>query len=152
MEASDNTNVETGYSPRDLPPIGGRDNWRDVVQKLYADMAELFRKEGQLIRTEFQEKSHDIKEATTSAISAGVVLFIGLQLLAITAIVLLHLVTPLWVASVIVTLFFFVVGGLLIGTAMKKFKSTNLRPTKSIEALEHIRFSVKEKVNEITKH
>jgi len=153
MEPNTNANINKNYTQSKLPQqFDDRDNWRVMFQKLYADMGELFRKEGQLVRTEFQEKTVELKEATVSAISAGVVLFVGLQLVAATAVILLNLVTSLWLAVSIVTIVFLIAGGVMIATAKKKFASSSLKPTKSIEAFDHIRFSVKEKFNEITKH
>jgi len=58
----------------------------------------------------------------------------------------------LWIASAIVTFIFLGVGAFLLMAAKKKLETENLRPKQSIAAFDEIRHTLKEKVNEITKH
>lgn len=127
-------------------------SWKSSVTKFYTDVSSLIEREGQLIRTEIAEKSVEAKTAAVSLVSGGVVLFIGAMCLAATAIILCAYVMPLWLASVIVTAVFLVVGAVMLAAAKKKMTADNLVPRKSIDALTEIRYSIKEKVNEITKH
>lgn len=136
--------VETHYEDRD--------SWKVMMTRFYNDVAVLFEKEGRLIRTEMNEKVTQVKTAGVSLATAGVVMFIGAQCLAATAIILLAYVMPLWLSAVLVTAVFLITGAILLGTAKKKLNANDLKPRKSIEAFDHIRFSLKEKVNEITKH
>lgn len=129
-----------------------RDSWKDMATRLYADVGELFEKEGRLIRTEMNEKVTQVKAATVSLVAGGVVLMLGAQCLAATAIIVLAYVMPLWLSAVIVTAVFLIAGAIMLGAAKKKLNANDLKPNKSIEAFDHIRFSLKEKVNEITKH
>lgn len=129
-----------------------RESWKVMIQRVYGDVARLMDKEGQLIRAEMNEKLVDIKTASVSLIGGGAVLFVGALCLAATAIILLDLVAPLWLAAVIVTAAFLIVGAVMLATAKKKLNGHNLRPNKSIAAFGEIRTSLKEKVNEITKH
>ncbi len=129
-----------------------RASWKIMIQRFYTDVGNLFEREGQLIKTEIGEKSVQLKEATVSAVSAGVMLFVGALCLAATAIILLDRVMPLWMASVIVTAVFMITGVILLGAAKKKLDADNLVPRKSIDALSEISYTLKEKVNEITKH
>lgn len=129
-----------------------RESWKNMATTFYSDVAELFEKEGRLIKAEMGEKSTQIKAATVSGVAGGVVLFIGAQCLAATAIILLSYVMPLWLSAVIVTAAFLIIGGVMLAGAKKKLNANDLKPNKSIEAFDHIRFSLKEKVNEITKH
>jgi hypothetical protein len=129
-----------------------RESWKDMVQKLYSDVSTLLVKEGQLIRTELNEKTTEVKTAAVSLIGGGVVLFVGLFCVAATAIILLDLVTELWLASVIVTVVFLAIGGFMLASAKKKLEADKLKPNKSIDALGEIGHTLKEKVYEITKH
>lgn len=129
-----------------------RESWKSQIQRVYGDVARLMDKEGQLMRAELNEKILDIKTSAVSLIAGGVVLFVGVLSFAGTAVILLDLFAPLWLASVIVTAAFLMIGAVMLGTAKKKLNSHNLRPNKSIAAFGEIRTSLKEKVNEITKH
>lgn len=129
-----------------------RESWKDMAQKFYGDVVHLFETEGQLIKTEMGEKVNEVKAASVSLISGGVLLFVGALCLAATAIIALDLVTELWLASTIVTFVFLAVGGILLMSAKKKLEADKIKPNKSIAAFGEIRHSLKEKVNEITKH
>jgi hypothetical protein len=112
----------------------------------------LLQREGQLIRSEMTEKVVQVKAATFTLVASWIVLFIGSQCLAAAAIMLLSMVIPLWVSAVIVTAAFLISGVFMFFVALKKINTEDLKPRKSIEAFDHIRFSLKEKVHEITKH
>lgn len=146
------TNLNQGPDQYQVSNAEERESWKVLAQRLYNDMGTLVQKEGQLVRTEMNEKFVQLKTASTSLILAGVFLFIGLQCLAATAIILLSQITSVLVASLLVTAFILAVGGLVFVLAKKKLNAEELRPEKSIEAFDHIRSSLKEKVNEITKH
>lgn len=129
-----------------------RESWKDMTQKFYSDVVHLFEKEGELIRTEMSEKVSDVKTASVSLITGGVVAFVGLLCVAATAIIALDIVTELWLASSIVTVIFLAIGGIMLMSAKKKLESDRIKPNKSIAAFGEIRHTLKEKVNEITKH
>lgn len=129
-----------------------RESWKEMTQKFYTDVVHLFEKEGELIRSEMSEKVSEVKTASVSLITGGVVAFVGLLCVAATAIIALDIVTELWLASTIVTVVFLAIGGILLMSAKKKLESDRLKPNKSIAAFGEIRHTLKEKVNEITKH
>lgn len=145
-----NLNQETG--DYNVPSPEEREPWKDMAQRLSNELRTLFQKEGQLVRTEFNEKMNQVQAASSSMVVGVTMLLVGVQCLAVTAIILLAQVTAVWVAAVIVTLLILAVGGLIFASAKKKFNAEDFKPKKSIEAFDHIRFSLKEKVNEITKH
>lgn len=132
--------------------VVGETNWRGSIQKFYTDVSALMEREGQLIRTEIGEKSAQVKKAAFSFASAGVMLFVGALCLAATAIIFLNYVIPLGLSAIIVTAVFLIFGAVVLGTAKNKLDADNLVPRKSIDALSDIQHSLKEKVNEITKH
>lgn len=129
-----------------------RESWKDMTQKFYNDVVHLFEKEGELIRTEMSEKVSDVKTASVSLVTGGVIAFVGLLCVAATAIIALDIVTELWLASTIVTVVFLAIGGIMLMSAKKKLESDRIKPNKSIAAFGEIRHTLKEKVNEITKH
>mgnify|MGYP006189548951 CR=1 FL=1 len=129
-----------------------RESWKGMTNRIYTDVTHLMDKEGQLIRAELNEKVGEVKTGLVSLVSAGVMMFVGLISLAATATILLNMVTSLWLSTVIVTAAFLIVGAIMLGTAKKKLEGDKLKPRKSIEAFGEIRHSLKEKVNEITKH
>ena len=140
--------VDTNFDTRNFD----RESWKEMSQRLYTDVSNLFTREGELIRAEMSEKVLDVKAGAISLVGGGVTLFVGLLCLAATAIILLNLVAPLWLAAVIVTVVFLAIGAFMLMSARKKLAADSIRPTKSIEAFGDIRHSLKEKVHEITKH
>jgi hypothetical protein len=131
---------------------GEKESWKGLAQKFYSDMNYLVQKEGLLIRTEMSEKIGQVKAASVSLVSGGVVLFVGLLCVAATAIIALDLVMELWLASVVVTAIFLIAGGIMLGAAKKKLDANKLKPYRSIQAVEEFSHTLKEKVHEITKH
>lgn len=140
--------VNTNFDSRNFD----RESWKDMSQRLYTDVSNLFIREGELIRAEMSEKVLDVKSGAISLVGGGAVLFVGALCLAATAIILLDLVAPLWLSAVIVTVVFLAIGAFMLMAGKKKLASDRIKPTKSIEAFGEIRHSLKEKVHEITKH
>lgn len=129
-----------------------RESWKDMAQNFYTDVSRLLEREGQLIRTEMNEKMTQAKAASIAMVTSGVVLFVGGLCLAATAIIVLDLFMPLWLAAAVVTGVLLVVGGIMFAGAKKKLNADDLKPNKSIQAIGEIRHSLQEKVHEITKH
>jgi uncharacterized membrane protein YgdD (TMEM256/DUF423 family) len=129
-----------------------RESMKSMVQNFYTDISRLMTKEGDLIRTELNEKVTQVKVASGALVASGVVLFVGVLCAAATAIICLDLVAPLWLSAVIVTAAFLIIGGIMFAGAKKKLNADDLKPVKSIQAFGEIRNSLQEKVNEITKH
>ena len=129
-----------------------RDSWKEMIQRFYVDVTHLMEKEGQLIRAEMSEKIADVKTASVSLVTGGVLLFVGVLCLAATAIIALDIVTELWIAASIVTVAFLAIGGIMLAGAKKKLEADKLKPNRSIEAFGEIRHTLKEKVNEFTRN
>lgn len=129
-----------------------RDSWKDMAQNIYSDVTRLFEKEGELIRTEMNEKVTQVKVATGAMVTSGVVLFTGVISFAAWAVIVLNMFMALWVASTIVTVALLAIGGVMFASAKKKLNANDLKPQRSIQAFGEIRHSLQEKVHEITKH
>lgn len=129
-----------------------RDSWKDMAQNFYTDVTRLFEKEGQLIRTEMNEKITQAKVATTAMVTSGAILFVGVLSLTAWAVIVLAQFMDLWIASTIVTVALLAIGGIMFAGAKKKLNANDLKPNKSIQAFGEIRHSLQEKVHEYTKH
>lgn len=140
--------VNTNYDNRTYD----RESWKDMSQRLYTDVTNLFVREGELIRAEMNEKVTDVKAGAVSLVGGGVTLFVGLLCVAATAIILLDKAIDLGLAAAIVTVVFLAIGAIMLSAAKKKLAADKIRPNKSIQAFGEIRHSLKEKVHEITKH
>ncbi len=129
-----------------------RDSWMLMIERIYADTRLLLEREGQLIRGEMTEKVVQLRTATTTLVISGVVLFIGAQCLAATAIIMLSMVIPLWASAIVVTGSFVLGGGIILLVGINKINAVDLKLNKSLEGFKHIGSSIKEKVHEIIKH
>jgi hypothetical protein len=135
--------------------VGGtveRESWRKVATKLYSDVLDLIDKEGRPIREEMSEKVNQMKVATFSLITSALILLIGAQCLAATAIILLSKVMPLWLSGITVTAAFFTIGGVFYTVAKSKIKERDYRPKKSLDVFDQVRYSLRDKVDEISRH
>lgn len=140
----ENINEESNFSIE----RNQRDSWKVMFDKLYTDIYKLYEKESLLIRTEMKEIASDAKKAASAMAIGGVFLFVGVFALVASAIILLSLVMPLWVSSLLVTAFLFVVGGVLVMSAKKKLSAEKLTPKQSIETFGEIKTTFKERINE----
>lgn len=138
--------VESSYDSTE------RESWKGMVQNLYSDINHLWQRESLLIRTELNEKVSDIKTAASSFAIGGSVLFVALFALVATAIIGLDVFLPLWLSAVIVTAVMFVVGGVMLTGAKKKFEANRLKPTRSIETLSEIKNTFQERIHEFKRH
>lgn len=129
-----------------------RDSWRVMAENLYHDMVGLWDKQSMLVKTEINEKVGDIKTASVSLIGGGVVMVAGVFSLVATAIILFNLIMPLWASAVLVTAILFIVGGVMLMTAKKKFEADRLKPRHSIETLGDISNTFKERIYEFKRH
>jgi len=145
-------NIIDPYLNSETSVSSDRDSWKDMAQNIYTDVTRLFEKEGELIRTEMNEKVTQVKVATGAMVTSGVVLFTGVISFAAWATIVLNMFMALWVASTIVTVALLAIGGIMFAAAKKKLNANDLKPHRSIQAFGEIRHSLQEKVHEITKH
>ena len=118
----------------------------ELVSALTADLANLVRKESELVRAEISEKISDATHAG-AWMGVGAALLLGAFLVLLEALVLAlsKMMDPLW-ASIIVAV---VVGGagfLLIRTALAKVRAANLAPDRSVRQIGKDARMVKEQV------
>jgi Putative Actinobacterial Holin-X, holin superfamily III len=118
----------------------------ELVSALTADLANLVRKESELVRAEISEKISDATHAG-AWMGVGVALLLGAFLVLLEALVLAlsKMMDPLW-ASIVVAV---VVGGagfLLIRTTLAKVRPGNLAPDRSVRQIGKDARMVKEQV------
>lgn len=123
--------------PRSIP---------ELVSALTGDLANLVRKEGELVRTEVTEKIHQAGRAGQKA-SIGAALLLGAFLVVLQALVLAlsRFMDPLW-ASLVVAAGVGLIGFSLIKGAANDVKPDRLAPDRSARQLQKDAQLVKEQV------
>jgi len=107
----------------------------DLIGQLTSDLAELVRKESELVRTELSENVNRAAKALGD-IAAGGLLIIAALLVLLQALVLAlsELMDPIW-ASLLVAVSVAVVGYLLLRMGMKAISLDALKPDRSTRQL-----------------
>lgn len=126
-----------GADPRSIP---------ELISTLTGDLANLVRKEGELVRTEVSEKIHQTAKAGQT-LSIGAALLLGAFLVLLQALVLAlsKFMDPLW-ASILVGIVVGLVGYSLIKGALKQVQPAQLAPDRSARQLQKDAQFVKEQV------
>jgi hypothetical protein len=116
-------------------PVDGR-TLPELVSQLTTDLANLVRKESELVRTELTEKLHTAGKAT-GEIAAGGLLMVAALLVLLQALViaLSKVMDPLW-ASLLVGVVVAGVGYFLVRAGMKMLKPEHLAPDRSARQLQ----------------
>jgi xanthine/uracil permease len=118
----------------------------ELVAALTGDLANLVRKEGELVRTEVTEKLQQTARAgQTMAIGAALLLGAFLVLLQALVLALSKFIDPLW-ASIIVGLVVAGLGYVLVRSAIQHMKPDHLAPGRSARQLQKDVQLVKEQV------
>lgn len=129
-----------------------REGWGVMFERLSTDMTNLWDRQSALIATELNEKVTTIKVASGSLVVGGVIAFVGVICLAITAILALSQVVEPWIAAAIVTVALLVIGLVMVKGAQKKLSGKGLVPEQSIDALNQIKNTFQERVHEFKRH
>ena len=127
-------------------------SWRDSVRDIYEDVNRVYRKEGELIKTELSEKVTEAKTGAGSLLSGGVIMLIGAHVLAFSAVFALSLFLPMWASALIVSAVFFVIGYSMINSGKSKIEANNLVPNHSIDALKEIKTRFEGRYHEFKRH
>ena len=118
----------------------------DVLSAVAGDLANLVRKESELVRTEVQEKISDVAKAGV-AMSLGAALLLGgfLSLVAAAVLGLSHIMDPAW-AAVLVGVVAGLVGYTMVRGAAKKVQPKALAPDRAARQIHKDAQLVKEQV------
>lgn len=127
-------------------------SWRDSAKDIYDDVNRLYRKEGQLIKTELGEKATDLKAGLGSIVSGGVIMLVAVHVLAVAAVFAISLFLPLWASALIVSAVCFVIGFSLINAGKSKVETDNLMPNHSIGAIKEMRQRLEGRYHEFKRH
>lgn len=108
----------------------------DLVSQLTTDLANLVRKESELVRTEMSEKLSTAGKAAGEVAAGGILVLAAVHvLLAALVLALAEYIGGIW-AALIVGLLVGGVGFLLIRTGLKMMKPENLLPDRSTRQLQ----------------
>jgi VIT1/CCC1 family predicted Fe2+/Mn2+ transporter len=118
----------------------------EVISAVTGDLADLVRKESELVRTEVSEKISEAAKAGAS-MSIGAALLLGafLCLLAALVIALAHVMDPGW-AALLVGVVAGLVGYSMVRSAAKKVQPSALAPDRATRQLQKDAQLVKEQV------
>ncbi len=141
------TNVHELY-PGAKTGMKEREGWGVMFERLSTDMKNLWERQSSLIGAEMNEKLTVMKIASTSLVTGGVILLVGVMCLAATAIIALSNVVDPWVAAGIVTVILLLIGFVMVKGAQKKIAGRGLVPDQSIGALKEIKNSFQERIHE----
>jgi xanthine/uracil permease len=116
-----------GSDPRSIP---------ELISALTGDLADLVRKEGELVRTEVSEKIHQTAKAGQT-LSIGAALLLGAFLVLLQALVLAlsKFMDPLW-ASLVVGVAVGLIGYSLVRNAVKRVQPEHLAPDRAARQLQ----------------
>ncbi len=137
-----------GGTAAGIDTVRERDSWGVMLEKLSADMTNLWERQSRLISTELGEKATVMKAVSTSMAIGGSLMFVGVFCLAATAILALCTVVAPWIAAAIVTVALMVIGFVMVKGAQKKIAGRGLVPNQSIEALGLIKNTFQERIHE----
>ncbi len=118
----------------------------ELISSLTGDLAQLVRKEGELVRAEVGEKLHDMAKAG-QMLGVGAALLLGAFLVLLQALVLAlsSIMEPFW-ASLLVGVLVGLAGYMLIKGALKHMRPAELAPDRSTRQLQKDAQLVKEQV------
>jgi len=108
---------------------------RELVRHLLVQLSTLFRQELSLATAELSQSLTVVLGGATSVAVAGALLFAGLLVLLFAAVLGLAFVVPAWLAAVLVGVIVLLIGALLLGLGLSRFRATNLQPRRTAESL-----------------
>lgn len=130
----------------DLPPaapepqhgVAGEPRLREesmgqLMKELSSDTSRLIRQEIQLAQAEMRQKAKVAGTGAGMLAGAAVASLMTLGVLSAAVIILIALVTPLWVAAVIVTAVWAIVTAVLAFVGRKRLQETSLKPEQTVE-------------------
>lgn len=127
-------------------------SWSDSAKDIFDDVSRIYRKEGELVKTELSEKASDVKAGLGAVISGGVLMLVAAHVLAAAAVFAISLFLPLWASALIVAAVFFVIGFSMINSGKSKMEPDNLIPNHSIGAVKEIKNRLEGRYHEFKRH
>lgn len=107
----------------------------DLFSELAADTSKLVRQEVALAQTELTQKATVVGKDIGFLVVGGAVGYAALLAILAAAIIGLAYLIPLWAAALIVGAIVGIVAFVLISTALKSLKKTELTPRQTVETL-----------------
>jgi len=112
-----------------------------VLYDIVSNLQEIIRSEMRLARTEFTEELDRLRSASL-LFGAGVLLAaFGVLFLLVAIVYALSLVIPAWAAASVVAAAVGTLGGILLGTALKRLKAVRAAPTTTATLKENVEWA-----------
>ncbi|HLW57792.1 MAG TPA: phage holin family protein [Bacteriovoracaceae bacterium] len=127
-------------------------SWKDSAREIFDDVTRIYRKEGELVKTELSEKASEVKTGMGSIVSGGVIMLVAAHVLAAAAVFAINLFLPLWASALIVAAVCFVIGFSMVNSGKSKMEADNLIPNHSIGALKEMKNRLEGRYHEFKRH
>jgi small-conductance mechanosensitive channel len=107
----------------------------EVISSLLAETRHLFRQELELVKSEMKEKFTVLSSSALTIVIGGVLILLGGMALTATLALVLSLFMSPWIATLIVSLAFLLIGATIIAVALRKLQKTSLTPKRTVQTL-----------------
>ncbi|QZP31700.1 phage holin family protein [Pseudomonas sp. DR48] len=118
-----------------------------LIRQLTREVPALFTKELALAKAELQESLTTLKAGIAGVTGGAIVLLAGFIILLMSAVYGLSMIMAPWLAALIVGVVVMIVGFVMLQSAKKQFEPSNLKPDRTLDALNKDQEALRRKVS-----
>jgi xanthine/uracil permease len=118
-----------------------------LIRQLTREVPALFTKELALAKAELQESLTTLKAGVAGVAGGAIVLLAGFIILLMSAVYGLSMIMAPWLAALIVGVVVMIVGFVMLQSAKKQFEPSNLKPDRTLDALNKDQEALRRKVS-----
>ncbi|QAY86244.1 phage holin family protein [Pseudomonas arsenicoxydans] len=118
-----------------------------LIRQLTREVPALFTKELALAKAELQESLTTLKAGIAGVAGGAIVLLAGFIILLMSAVYGLSIIMAPWLAALIVGVVVMIVGFVMLQSAKKQFEPSNLKPDRTLDALNKDQEALRRKVS-----
>jgi len=118
-----------------------------LIRQLTREVPALFTKELALAKAELQESLTTLKAGIAGVAGGAIVLLAGFIILLMSAVYGLSMIMAPWLAALIVGVVVMIVGFVMLQSAKKQFEPSNLKPDRTLDALNKDQEALRRKVS-----
>ena len=118
-----------------------------LIRQLSREVPALFTKELALAKAELQESLTTLKAGIAGVAGGAIVLLAGFIILLMSAVYGLSIIMAPWLAALIVGVVVMIVGFVMLQSAKKQFEPSNLKPDRTLDALNKDQEALRRKVS-----
>jgi len=118
-----------------------------LIRQLSREVPALFTKELALAKAELQESLTTLKAGIAGVAGGAIVLLAGFIILLMSAVYGLSMIMAPWLAALIVGVVVMIVGFVMLQSAKKQFEPSNLKPDRTLDALNKDQEALRRKVS-----